>query len=326
MKFSIIIVTYNRKNELAACLASIAAQKSSLPFEIVIIYNGETSYVEKMRNLYPSHVCHLIKTSTPAHARNVGIGNAKGEYLFFLDDDCYLPPDYFSFIDFTSDWEVFGGPDRTPPVASTLQKLIGFAISSPFCMGPTFKRHSSFSKAVNQNSGESELILCNLWIKKNIFVREGHTFEESLFRNEENYLLKELKIEHKKIYYNPKVFVYHSRKTTLEKLAYSIIKSGESRVQNYLKMPLRSELIYFCPILFNLLFMFWIFNPFSNFKYLFLGYVLATYLYGICRLKTFQIGFTGLHFFILFFYSFGLIRELQNQSFKCVRKIITSYI
>ncbi|MBC7713609.1 MAG: glycosyltransferase [Rhizobacter sp.] len=326
MKFSIIIVTYNRKNELEACLASIAAQRFSLPFETIVIYNGENSYVERMRTLYPAHCCYMIKASTPAHARNVGISKANGEYLFFLDDDCFLPPNYFSAIDFSSDWEVLGGPDRTPPVASSLQRLIGLAISSPFCMGLTFKRHSSFSKFVNHHSNESELILCNLWIKKDIFINEGHTFEESLFRNEENYLLKELKLQQKKIFYNPQMFVYHSRKTTLEKLAQSVLKSGESRIQNYLKMPLRNELIYFCPLLFNLLFLIWIFNPFSILKHLFIGYIITTYIFGIFRLKTFHPGFIGLHFFILFFYSFGLVRELQNQSFKHFRKLITTYI
>jgi glycosyltransferase involved in cell wall biosynthesis len=321
MKFSIIIVTFNRRSELESCLNSIHAQKIDVPFEIIVIYNGETSYVEKMKNNFPNHQNYNIPASTPAHARNVGLTKAVGEYIFFLDDDCIVPENYFSKINFSEKWDILGGPDRTPPNPSKLQNMIGLVLSSPLCMGPTFRRHSSTLTYIDREADETELILCNLWIKKEIFSNEGHSFEESLFRNEENYLLKELKLRGKTIFYDPNLFVYHFRKSTLEKLAKAIIKSGESRTQNYLKLPLRRELLYFTPIIFTMLFIFWIFNPYSFLTILFALYFLTVYAYGSIKLRTLHWGFTGLHFFILFFYTWGLTRELMDQALNQGRKV-----
>ena len=96
MKFSIIIVTYNRKKELAACLESICSQKIQTPFEVVIIFNGESSYFEKIKESYPSFKCYYITTHTPAYARNYGVAKSSGELIFFIDDDCTLPENYFN--------------------------------------------------------------------------------------------------------------------------------------------------------------------------------------------------------------------------------------
>lgn len=324
MKFSIIIVTFNRKNELESCLNSLQSQKINVPFEIIIIYNGEISYAAKMNNIFSNLSSLSIPASTPAHARNEGIKKASGEYIFFLDDDCVLPEDYFSKVDFEKGWDILGGPDRTPPIATPLQNLIGLALSSPFCMGPTFRRHSSTLKKMDYKADESELILCNLWFKRDVFSHEANKFEESLFRNEENFLLKQLKLQGKVIFYDPNLYVYHLRKSSLEKLSKAIIKSGECRIQNYLKLPLRSELIYFTPIIFTLFFITWIFNLNSFLTVIFASYFLTTYLYGAIKLRTFHWGFTALHLFILFFYTWGLSRELFAHSIIRGRKIFNS--
>lgn len=324
MKFSIVIVTFNRKRELVNCLSSILAQKINDPFEIILIHNGEKPYIDKLKGTFPEHKSYSIKAHTPAHARNFGISKSIGEYIFFLDDDCILPDDYFARVHFHESWDILGGPDRTPPNPKSLQKHIGMALSSPFCMGPTFKRHSSGSKKTDTHADESELILCNLWFKREIFSNENFKFEESLFRNEENFLLKELKLQKKTIFYDPQLFVYHLRKDSLEKLAKSIIKSGECRTQNYAKLPLARELIYFTPLIFTTFFIFWIFNPFSFLTILFALYLLAVYGYGMIKLRTFHPAFSALHFFILFFYTIGLAHELSSMALSYSRKVFNS--
>jgi glycosyltransferase involved in cell wall biosynthesis len=319
MKFSIIIVTFNRKRELENCLSTLLSQKIEVPFEIILVHNGETPYLDKLKGPFPEHKSFSISKNTPAHARNFALTKASGEYVFFLDDDCLVPENYFSQIDFNQDWDILGGPDRTPPNPSPMQKLIGMALASPFCMGPTFKRHSSNSKKVDTHADESELILCNLWFKRSIFSNEKHQFEESLFRNEENFLLKEMKLKNKKIFYDPHLFVYHLRKDNLEKLAKSIIKSGECRIQNYVKLPLKRELLYFTPLIFTLTFILFIFNPTTFLGPVFALYLAMTYLYGLIKFRTFHPGFLALHFFILFSYTIGLSEELLNLTLKKIR-------
>lgn len=324
MKFSIVIVTFNRKNELEACLTSIESQKIPHEYETIVVYNGENSYFEKMKSAFPKHQGFVIPASTPAHARNVALSKARGEYIFFLDDDCILPESYFTNVNFSDSWDILGGPDRTPPQSTEKEKLIGLVLASPFCMGPTFRRHSSTLKYVDKKADETELILCNLWIKREVFARDRHRFEETLFRNEENFLLKELKLEGKVIFYNPDLYVYHLRKGSLEKLSKSIMKSGECRTQNYFKLPLKKELIYFSPLFFWLGLFYAFLNPFSFPAILFLCYILLTYSYGVLKLRTFHIGFLGLHFFILFFYSWGLTKELGKEASTLGRKVFNS--
>ena len=184
MKFSIIIITYNRKKELLECLETIKSQCIQYPYEVIIIFNGETSYLEKTRLNYPQFKCTSISRTTPGAARNSAIKYATGEYFFFLDDDCLLPKNYFDQVKFDQGWDILGGPDKTPPISSQLQQNIGKALASPLCMGPTYRRHHQ-SKDYLVNANEESLILCNLWFQASNF-HEGYRFNEKIFRNEDS--------------------------------------------------------------------------------------------------------------------------------------------
>lgn len=288
----------------------------------MVIFNGESSYFEKIKEAHSDFKCHYIPANTPAYARNYGITKASGELVFFIDDDCTLPDNYFSKINFSYDWDVMGGPDRTPLDATFLQKQIGFTLASPLCMGPTFKRHSSRSQGINSHSSEFELILCNLWFKKDLFTKDGFHFDEELFRNEENFLLKQLKLNNKRIFYDPNLYVFHHRKNSIERLGAAIVKSGEYRVKNYLKIPLGIELVYLLPVIFSLLFILWIFNPLSILTPLFLLYIVIVYFFGAFAMKTLNPAFTGLHFLTLFFYTYGLVRELCVQLKLYIKRLL----
>lgn len=303
MKFSIIIVTFNRSKELIECLKSIEVQKVELKYEIILIFNGDSSYQEAIVESFSSLPLNIISINknTPAHARNVALTKARGEYVFFLDDDCCLPDNYFSNISFEQDWDVLGGPDQTPPNSSFLQRNIGLSLESPFCMGPTFRRHSCRGTTL-ENATEKELILCNLWFKTDLFNKTGLRFNEQLFRNEENYLLKILKNKNKKIIYNPKLFIYHKRKSNIFAFSMSVFKSGEYRLLNFISMPNSSELVYFLPLV---IFPFMI--VYTNYMLtLISSYLIMVGIYGTARSYKNAIGFMGLHLLILSSYFLGL--------------------
>lgn len=102
MKISVIIPTYKPGNYFKHCIASLQSQTidKSL-FEVIIILNGcnEPWYTETnelIRNYLSDININLIQTDLPgvSNARNIGIDNARGEYLTFLDDDDYISPTY----------------------------------------------------------------------------------------------------------------------------------------------------------------------------------------------------------------------------------------
>lgn len=101
---SIIIPTYKPGVYLFECLDSVCYQMNShIIYEILIVLNGPLEpYYEALSNEFLSRYSEfnirLLYCSFKgvSNARNLGINEAKGKYLFFLDDDDVLSNDYFN--------------------------------------------------------------------------------------------------------------------------------------------------------------------------------------------------------------------------------------
>jgi glycosyltransferase involved in cell wall biosynthesis len=92
MLFSVVIPTYNRAHLLPQALESVFAQEEK-DFEILVVDDGSTDDTEAVLARYEGRVRVLRqKNSGPAAARNLGIENARGDYVAFLDsDDVWFP-------------------------------------------------------------------------------------------------------------------------------------------------------------------------------------------------------------------------------------------
>lgn len=102
MEISVIIPTYRPDYYFVDCLRSLQAQTiDHSVFEILIILNGpKESYeffiqdlVKKYLNDIVVKVFYTDKASV-SNARNIGIDNAAGKFLTFIDDDDYVSPSY----------------------------------------------------------------------------------------------------------------------------------------------------------------------------------------------------------------------------------------
>ena len=98
--FSVIIPTYNRKESLKRCLASIAAQTidPSL-FEVVVIDDGsDDGTAGDLKEM--SYPFALLQVSAghggPSRARNAGAERARGSILAFTEDDIVARPDWLA--------------------------------------------------------------------------------------------------------------------------------------------------------------------------------------------------------------------------------------
>jgi GT2 family glycosyltransferase len=100
--FSIIVPTYNRPANLAACLESLL--RLDYPrdcFEVIVVDDGGALPLEACRASIREHldVTFLAQAHAgPAVARNTGAGRAKGEFLAFTDDDCAPAPDWLQAL------------------------------------------------------------------------------------------------------------------------------------------------------------------------------------------------------------------------------------
>ena len=99
--FSIIIPVYNAETTIRRCLDSFTNQRFS-DYEILLINDGSTDNSDAICREYAdvnSKICYLSKENGGvSSARNLGLEQAKGEYVLFVDSDDYVSEDYFDVI------------------------------------------------------------------------------------------------------------------------------------------------------------------------------------------------------------------------------------
>jgi glycosyltransferase involved in cell wall biosynthesis len=103
LDYSIIIPTYRRRDQLARCLAAVAALDFAPDrFEVLVVDDGSpTPPADIVESLDGSLDLRLVcePHGGPATARNAGARLARGRYLVFTDDDCTPHRDWLHAID-----------------------------------------------------------------------------------------------------------------------------------------------------------------------------------------------------------------------------------
>ena len=107
MKFSIIIPVHNAEKYLKDCIDSIYDQDMT-DFEIICVVNGSNDESENICLLAREDHSNIRVIVTDAvgvsSARNIGLREAQGEYIIFVDaDDCLLPGALTSFEETCAD-------------------------------------------------------------------------------------------------------------------------------------------------------------------------------------------------------------------------------
>lgn len=97
-KISVIIPVYNVEKYLFRCVDSIIGQTYH-NIEIILVDDGSTDSSPKICDEYQKidkrvKVIHK-KNSGAASSRNIGLANAKGDYIAFIDSDDYIELDMY---------------------------------------------------------------------------------------------------------------------------------------------------------------------------------------------------------------------------------------
>jgi glycosyltransferase involved in cell wall biosynthesis len=92
MHFSVIIPTYNRARLLARTLESVWLQRFN-DYEIIVVDDGSSDDTQAYLQSLHDKVRYVQQTNRgPGAARNMGIGQARGDYIALLDsDDLWFP-------------------------------------------------------------------------------------------------------------------------------------------------------------------------------------------------------------------------------------------
>lgn len=98
MYFSVVVPIYNVKNYLDECIEGIIRQ-SFKGYEIILVDDGSTDgsaeACDEWKNKYDLIKVIHKPNGGLSDARNVGVNQAEGEYLVFLDSDDYWNDDLF---------------------------------------------------------------------------------------------------------------------------------------------------------------------------------------------------------------------------------------
>lgn len=92
IELSIIVCSYNTREETLACLESIDRERCGLSVEIIVVDNASSDgSVESIAERFPHVILKALDTNVGfAAANNLGGADANGEYLLLLNPDTVL--------------------------------------------------------------------------------------------------------------------------------------------------------------------------------------------------------------------------------------------
>lgn len=250
-RFSVIIPTFNRLDEIRELLASLENQRLSKDaFEIIIVDDGSSdNTAEYVREMIKTSVLHLQFIAQnhqgPGPARNLGMEQAQGEYCIFVDSDCIADERWLQAYDEALKEKVagFGGPDRVRPDFSPLQKAIDYSMTSFLTTGGI---RGSSKKKISKYYPRSFNMGVHAEVVKKIggfgTLRHGQDIEFTHRVRKEGEVIKVMN-----------AVVYHKRRTSLKRFFKQVYNWGVARINLYKIDKGMLEFIHFFPFLATLL-------------------------------------------------------------------------
>ena len=237
-------------------LASPAVNRE-LPLITIIIPTkpgqSEIAAVTAARSLdYPDDKVEVIvaRGRQPAVQRNTALREARGELIYFLDDDSRPLPGNLrraigSFQRPTV--QMLGGPNLCPPDAPPIEKVFAVVLASWLAFGPSRARYAPVGHV--RTTSEKELILCNMMARRDALLELGG-FDESLYPNEENALMDELQKRGAELLYDPEFAVHRRPRATLGAFCRMLMNYGRGRAEQFRTHPTPGSALNFVPPLF----------------------------------------------------------------------------
>ena len=194
----------------------------------------------------------LAEGGEPSRQRNIAAGQASGEFLYFLDDDSEPCPENFeraSTLCADSRVVVLAGPNVAGDAQGVVEEACGVVLASTLGTYKVKARYRPVGK--RRPAEESDIILCNLCVRRDAFLEVGG-FDERLYPNEENEFFHRLRRDRpaEGLVYDPDFWIHRARPGSVAAYARKIFGYGRGRARQTLVSPAWSELFYGVPLLF----------------------------------------------------------------------------
>ncbi|MFO0980727.1 MAG: glycosyltransferase family 2 protein [Planctomycetota bacterium] len=146
IKLSIVILSWNTKDLLCACLDSIYSGPRPLPFETIVVDNGShDGSAQAVKELFPeARVIENDRNEGYARGNNIGVRAARGEYILLLNSDTRVigdaPEQLVAFLDDQRDYGA-AGPQLLNPDGTIQRACMRFpTLTTAFFYGTLWER------------------------------------------------------------------------------------------------------------------------------------------------------------------------------------------
>ena len=250
MKFSLITPTFGRPEEVTEFLESLTHQEYT-DFEVIVSDGtpGDALRPALKRfegtTTYPLQLLH-VEYLPVSDARNLAARHANGEWMIFLDSDCLIPPGYLQAVDEGlkhQSLDVFGGPDAAHASFTTLQKAISYSMTSFLTTGGIRGREKSTATYYPRGF--------NMGMRKSVF-EQVHGYDETLKCAEDVDLSIRLAATGARMGLIPGAYVYHKRRTSIEKFFKQVYRFGAARLNLARRHPHQLKPTHLFPLVFAL--------------------------------------------------------------------------
>jgi len=173
VQISVIIPVFNQEKYIGRCLRSLLKQTiSSNDFEIIVINDGSSDNTEKALSLFMNDIIYIKnkkQKGLPA-SLNIGIKNAKGQFIIRVDSDDYVHWEYLNIL--------------------SMYLQLNHDIDAVSC---DYYLVDSFQNIISHNNCLDQPIGCGIMFRIEQLIEIGLYDEEFLTREEEDLRVRFLK-------------------------------------------------------------------------------------------------------------------------------------
>jgi GT2 family glycosyltransferase len=216
---SVVVVNWNRKDLLRACLLSLGRQ-TGVPFEIIVVDNGSTDgSADLAENEFGARVVRNAENRGFCAANNQGIARAKGDFIALLNNDAEAEPGWLAAL--------HDACSRAPDVGMAASKVLvweepGRIDKVGHLIFPDGQNRGRGSGTLDQGQFEKEEEVlwpdgCAAMYRKSMLDQIGGFDEDFFAYGDDAELGLRARIAGWKCIYTPRAVVRHHRGATMGK-------------------------------------------------------------------------------------------------------------